>query len=433
MKKSFLRTARRGAVATTAIAALALTACSSESSDSSSNGGDGAVAVENADGRGPITFAMGSNDLDKIEPIVERWNAEHPDEEVTIHDLGNEADDQRNTLVQSLEAGNAEYDVMALDVVWTGYFAAQGWLVPLEGDFAVDTSALLQPTVESATYNGTLYALPQNTNGQLLFRNKDLAPEAVETFDDVRSACEALEGDQKCLITQLSQYEGITVNTAGFMEGWGGSILNDDQTPNVDSAESKAGLQAMVDGVEDGTISPDSQEATEAETEQAFLAGDTAFAINWPYMFDSATDADGEKGSKAKNFEVQPLVGKDGVGVSTLGGYNNGININSEYKATALDFINFIISEESQMSFAEKAFPPVLASIYDDAALAEELPYLPALKESLENAVPRPVSPFYDAITKAIQDNAYAALYSGKSVDDATADMKSAIESAQQG
>lgn len=431
MKKSLLRTARKGAVATTAIAALTLAACSSSESTDGASGANGAAEVENADGRGPITFAMGSNDLDKIQPIVDAWNADHPDEQVTIHDLGNESGDQRNTLVQSLEAGNAEYDVMALDVIWTGYFAAQGWLVPLEGDFAVDTSGLLQPTVDSATYNDTLYALPQNTNGQLLFRNTDLAPEPVNNFEDVRSACEALQDDQNCLITQLSQYEGITVNAAGFMEGWGGSVLNDDQSPNVDSAESKEGLQALVDAVEDETISPESQEATEAETEQAFLRGDTAFAINWPYMFDSALDADGSKGSNAKNVEVQPLVGKDGVGVSTLGGYNNGININSEHKATALDFIKFIISEESQMSFAEKAFPPVLASIYDDAALAEELPYLPALKESLENAVPRPVSPFYDAISKAIQDNAYAALYSGKSVDDATADMKSAIESAQ--
>ena len=34
------------------------------------------------------------------------------------------------------------------------------------------------------------------------------------------------------------------------------------------------------------------------------------------------------------------------------------------------------------------------------------------------------------AISKAIQDNAYAALTAGKSVDDATADMKAAIEQA---
>ena len=374
MKKSVLRsqlrTVQKGAVVTTAALALALAGCSSDegSSDSAAQG-----SVDGADGRGPITFAMGKNDTDKIQPIIEKWNKEHPEEKVTLKELAGEADAQRDTLVQSLQAGNSDYDVMALDVVWTAEFAANQWLAPLTDDLEVDTDGLLDSTVESATYNDTLYALPQNTNGQLLFRNTDLADKAPEKFADLKSACEALKKDTSCLTTQLKQYEGLTVNTAGFMEGWGGSVLSDDGAPSVDSTESKAGLQALVDAY------------------------------------------------------------KDGVGVSTLGGYNNGININSEKKATALDFMKFIINEENQKSFAEASFPPVLASVYDDPALIEQFPYLPALKESLENAAPRPVSPFYTAISKAVQDNAYAALTADKSVDDATKDMKAAIEAASQG
>src|SRR5699024_8849511 len=170
----------------------------------------------------------------------------------------------------------------------------------------------------------------------------------------------------------------------------------------------------------------DSTAATEEETNLTFTEGDSAFAINWPYMYTNAEESEATSGK----VEVQPLVGKDGVGVSTLGGYNNGINVNSENKATARDFMEFIINEENQKSFAEASFPPVLASIYDDESLVEEFPYLPALKESLENASPRPVSPFYPAISKAIQDNAYAALTDGNSVEDANDDMKAAIESA---
>lgn len=429
MKKSVLRsslhTARKGAVVTTAALALVLAGCSSSSDEGSSDSASSGSA-DGADGRGPITFAMGKNDTDKIQPIIEKWNKEHPDEKVTLKELAGEADAQRDTLVQSLQAGNSDYDVMALDVVWTAEFAANQWLAPLTGDLEVDTSDLLESTVESATYNDTLYALPQNTNGQLLFRNTDLADKAPEKFDDIKAACEALKEDTSCLTTQLKQYEGLTVNTAGFMEGWGGSVLTDDGTPSVDSAESKAGLQALVDAYKDGVISKDSTAATEEETNLAFTEGKTAFAINWPYMYTNAEDA-------GVKFEVQPLVGKDGVGVSTLGGYNNGININSEKKATALDFMKFIINEENQKSFAEASFPPVLASVYDDAALIEQFPYLPALKESLENAAPRPVSPFYTAISKAVQDNAYAALTADKSVDDATKDMKAAIEAASQG
>lgn len=429
MKKSIFRSTRTGVVVTTAVAALALSACSSDSStDSASDNGKDAAASDDSssEGRGPITFAMGKNDTDKLIPIIEKWNEEHPDEEVTLSELAGEADAQRETLVQSLQAGNSDYDVMALDVIWSADFAANQWLAPLEGDLEVDTSELLEATVESATYNDTLYALPQNTNGQLLFRNTELAPDEVSTFDELASACEALEDGTACLTTQLKQYEGLTVNTIGFMEGWGGKVLDEDGNVTVDSDEAKAGLQALVDAYEDGTISRESTAATEEETNLTFTEGDSAFAINWPYMYTNAEEAEATAGK----VEVQPLVGKDGVGVSTLGGYNNGINVNSENKATARDFIEFVINEENQTSFAEASFPPVLASIYDDESLIEQFPYLPALKESLENASPRPVSPFYPAISKAIQDNAYAALTDGKSVDDATADMKTAIESA---
>ena len=422
MKISRLRAVKRGAIVSTAALALILAGCSSSEDSGPSNG----AATEGTDARGPISFAMGKNDTDKLQPIIEKWNAEHPDEEVTLKELAGEADAQRETLVQSLQAGNSDYDVMALDVVWTADFAANQWLAPLTDDLKVDTAELLPATVESATYNDTLYALPQNTNGQLLFRNTDLAKEQPTKFDDIKSACEGLSGDQGCLTTQLKQYEGLTVNTIGFIEGWGGSVLDDQGAVTVDSPEAKAGMQAMVDAYADGVITKASTAATEEETNLAFTEGKSAFAINWPYMYTNAEDA-------GVKFEVSPLVGKDDVGVSTLGGYNNGININSKHKATALDFMKFIINEDNQKSFAEASFPPVLSSIYDDPALVEQFPYLPALKESLENAAPRPVSPFYSAISKAVQDNAYAALTAGKSVDDAASDMKAAIEAASQG
>lgn len=405
---------------------IALAGCSS-SSESEAPAASGATETQ-ADGRGPITFAMGKNDTDKLIPIIEKWNADHPDEQVTLKELAGEADDQRDTLVQSLQAGNSDYDVMALDVVWTADFAANQWIAPLTGDLAVDTSELLPSTVESATYNGTLYALPQNTNGQLLFRNTEIIPEAPSNWAELAESCTlAKEANKDCLILQAKQYEGLTVNTAGFIEGWGGHVLDESGTPAVDSDAAKEGLQAFVDAYKDGVIAASATSATEEETNLAFTAGDVAYAVNWPYMFTTAGD---DTSAVKGKFEVQPLVAKDGVGVSTLGGYNNGININSKYKATALDFMKFIINEENQTSFADASFPPVLASIYDDESLVEKYPYLPALKESLLNAAPRPVSPYYPAISKAIQDNAYAALTAGKSVDDATADMKAAIENA---
>ena len=58
------------------------------------------------------------------------------------------------------------------------------------------------------------------------------------------------------------------------------------------------------------------------------------------------------------------------------------------------------------------------------------MPYLPTLLKSIESAEPRPVTPFYPAVTKAIQDNTYAALKGSKSVDEAMKDMQDALKSA---
>ncbi|GGG75917.1 ABC transporter substrate-binding protein [Corynebacterium pelargi] len=415
-----------------ALACLALAsgaALAGCSSDSDSSNTQAASSSSDSQERGPITFAMGKNDTDKIIPVIEAWNKEHPDEEVTLKELAGSADEQRETLVQSLQAGNDDYDVMALDLPWTAEFAARQWIVPLEGDFSVDTSALLQSTVDSATYNGTLYALPQNTNGQLLYRNTEFVPEAPENWQQLVESCGKIEDkDVDCLTLQLSQYEGLAVNTIDFIHGWGGNVMDGD-TPSVDSEQSRAGIQAMVDGYKDGVIAKNSIAATEEETNQAFVAGETAMAVNWPYMY---TTADAENSAVKGKYEVSPLVGKDGTGVSTLGGYNNGINVNSKHKATALDFMKFIVNEDNQKSFADASFPPVLASVYDDESYVEKYPYLPALKISLENAKPRPVSPFYPAISKAIQDNATAALKDEKSVDDAAKDMQAAIANAAQ-
>ena len=73
---------------------------------------------------------------------------------------------------------------------------------------------------------------------------------------------------------------------------------------------------------------------------------------------------------------------------------------------------------------------PALAALYDDSELIKKHPYLPTLKTSILNAVPRPVTPFYPAVTKAVSDNAYAAIKGDKPVEQALTDMQAAITAA---
>ncbi|MEO6702649.1 MAG: extracellular solute-binding protein, partial [Jatrophihabitantaceae bacterium] len=206
----------RSKVAVTALSVLSAVVlaagCSSSKSGGSSNGGSSA--------RGPITFVTGK-DNSGIMPFIEKtWNAAHPNEKVTIKQQSDQADQQLSDLEQHFQAKDSGYDVVTTDVVWSAEFAAKGWLVPLKGNYALDTSALLPATVKAATYNGTLFAAPYASDGGLLYYRKDLVPTPPKTWDELISDCQgktsgSITGSKPgCYAGQFAKYEGLTVNAA---------------------------------------------------------------------------------------------------------------------------------------------------------------------------------------------------------------------------
>jgi multiple sugar transport system substrate-binding protein len=416
----------RAALAAAAVALLTATFTAACSSDSGGN-----PTGQNLDGRGPITYVEGKDTTETgaVKQLIERWNASHPDEQVTFKEQSNDASQQYDDLVEHMRSKQASYDVFAMDVPWTAEFAAKGWIQPLKDSFAIDTSALLSPPVASATYNNVLYAAPRNTNGGLLFYRKDLVPNPPKTWTEMLAQCPiAKQNNIGCYAGQLAPYEGLTVNSAEVINAFGGTFVGaDGKTPTVNTPQARAGLKQLVDAYKNGDIPKEAITFKEPESGAAFNQGKLMFLRSWPSTYG---DAGSESSAVKDKFAVAPLPGENGVGASTLGGYNAAISAFSKNKATSLDFLRFLISEDAQHIVAAGALPSVRASMYDDPALIAKMPYLPALKDSIASAVPRPVTPFYPAVSKAIQDNAYAALNGNKSVDDAITGMQKGIETA---
>jgi multiple sugar transport system substrate-binding protein len=407
-------------------AALALSGCS--------GGGGGSNSSSGGNDRGPITYVQGKDNNNLIRPIIDEWNDAHPKEKVTFKEQTTEADQQHDDLVQHFQAKDAGYDVVAVDVIWTAEFAAKGWLEPLKGDYKLDTSKMLPATVKAGTYGGTLYTAPWVTDGGLLYYRTDLVKTPPKTWDEMMQDCQiAKQNNMGCYAGQYNDYEGLTVNVAEAINTNGGTIVGKDgKTPTLDTPEAKKGLSMLVDAFKDGNIPAEAQTYDEEAGRQAFEAGKLLFHRNWPYIY-SLASTDGSSVVKDK-FAVAPLPGVDGPGASSLGGHNIAVSAYSDHKATAVDFIKFMETEKIQREAVVKASnAPALASLYDDPELNKQLPYLSTLKTSLENAVPRPVSPFYPAITKAIEDNSFAAIKGEKSVDEALSDTQKAIKTAGSG
>jgi multiple sugar transport system substrate-binding protein len=417
--------------ATAGVLALTLTACGGGGGGGTTGGGSDAEA--NLEGRGPITYVQGKDNSNVVRPLLDKWNAAHPDEQVTFEEQTDQADQQHDDLVQNFQAKNENYDVVSVDVVWTAEFAARGWLQPLEGAMAVKTDGMLEPTIEAGSYQDKLYTAPVSSDGGILYYRKDLVPEAPKTWDEMMDMCSiAKENNIGCYSGQFKQYEGLTVNASEAINSAGGSVLGDDGKPNLTTPEAEEGLNNLVDAFKNGNIPAEAITYQEEESRRAFQEGKLLFLRNWPYVYNLATT---EGSSQVKDvLGMAALPGKDGPGASSLGGHNAAISVYSKNKATALDFVNFLIEEEQQKFFATQgSLAPVLGDLYEDQELVAKLPYLPVLKTSIENAVPRPVTPFYPAVTQAIQENSYAALKGEKSAEQALADMQKSIESAGAG
>ncbi|MDQ1743993.1 MAG: trehalose/maltose transport system substrate-binding protein [Pseudonocardiales bacterium] len=404
----------------------------------SSGNKSGTGSSSGADARGPITFVTGKDNSGLMPHLADAWNKDHANEKVTIKQQSDQADQQLSDLEQHFQAKDPGYDVVTVDVVWTAEFAAKGWVVPLEGKYALPTDKLLGPTVKAATYNGKLYAAPYASDGGLLYYRKDLVSKAPTTWDEMIADCQGktsttITGPKPaCYAGQFAKYEGLTVNAAEAINSAGGQIVKDDgKTPNVETPEATAGLNFLVNGFKQGYIPKEALGFQETQSLNAFQAGQLMFMRNWPYA-DAILAGTGSK--VAGKFDIAPLPGPKGVGASSLGGHSVAISSYSKYKATALDFLKFVESDAVQSyNLTQGSNAPVLTSLYTDQALVAKFPYLPVLQKSIENAVPRPVTPFYPAVTEAIETNVYAAIQGTTSVDSALKSLQAAIQSATAG
>jgi multiple sugar transport system substrate-binding protein len=418
---------RRGAIALLATGVLlAAMSCADQGITAAAR-----AEHENLDGRGPITYVQGKDHSNVVRPLIDKWNATHPGEEVTFKEQSDKPDQQHEDLVQHFQSRDTGYDVAVVDLVWTAEFAARGWLQPLTGPMAVDTSELLEPTVTGASYGDTLYAAPQTSDGALLYYRTDLVEHPPATWDDLITQCAtARNAGIGCYAGQYAKYEGLTVNAAEAVTTAGGSIIGEDGvTPTIDAPEAKAGLQSLVNAYRNGDIPREAVTFQEEQARQAFQKGNLMFMRNWPYAY-SLMNGQGSSAVAGK-FAVAPLPGRTGTGNSSLGGHNVAINVYSEHKATAHDFLKFMLERETQEWFlSQGSLAPVRADVYDNPELIAQYPYLPTLKTSIENAIPRPISPYYPAVTRAVQNNVYAAIKGDKTVDQAVADIRSAIAAA---
>ncbi|GAA2505416.1 ABC transporter substrate-binding protein [Streptomyces gobitricini] len=358
-------------------------------------------------GRGPMTLATAGDLTGYLGRVLDGWNRARPDERVTLVELPDSADETRSQMVTDLRSGAGRFDVLNIDVAWTSEFAAAGWIAPVDRE-RFPLKSFLPPVVDTATYDGRLYAVPYVTNAGMLFYRKDVLDRAGErpprTWAELERQARTLAPRHGLggYAGQFLPYEGLTVNAAEAVYSAGGTVLGDEgERVTVDSAAARAGIGFLARGVRDGWIPREALAYTEEESRRAFQEGRLLFLRNWPYAHAGAS---GDDSRVAGRFGAVPLPGPHGPGTSVLGGSNLAVSSHSRQPESARDLIAYLTSEQVQRRvLTEGALPPVRAALYGDRALVRRFPYLPALRASVLAAAPRPKSPRYEQVSLAVQ------------------------------
>jgi multiple sugar transport system substrate-binding protein len=417
-----ISTTARGVVAVVATVALAAACSSGTSSDGGASAAPGQLT-----GRGPITLAQGKDTSGNVQNQINAWNKLHPKETVRLVELPESADQQRQQMVQNAQTKSDAYTVLNLDVVWTAEFAANRWVSPLPKD-QFDLAKFLPSAVQTGVYRDNLYAAPWKTDAGLLYYRKDLLQNAgisapPKTWAELQTDCGKIK-NVGCYAGQFDKYEGLTVNFSEAVDSAGGTVVDDQGKPNVNTPQAKQGLDFLVQGFKSGLIPKEAITYQEEDARRAFEKGKLVFLRQWPYQWALSNKAAKVKGK----FDVAPLPGLSGPGAPTLGGHNLAISSFAKNKATALDFIKYLTSVDTErLNLVASSEAPTLASLYDEPALQKKFPYLPTLKASLLNAKPRPKAVRYNDVTTAIEESAYAALTGKMTTDQALAGLQSKL------
>jgi multiple sugar transport system substrate-binding protein len=429
MRKA-MRVAAAGA--TLALTTLGLVACSSTSSGSGGGGGSSTTKIDSSE-YGPITVVQGKDNNGLLPILKQMWDKANPKTPVTFKQQSDQADQQLQDDLLHFQQKSTDYDVISSDVVWTQQLASNQYLQPLSGAYKLDESAVVPAVLATSTYKGVQYAAPSSTDSQILYYRKDLlgSKPVPTTFQELFADCSIAKAKNiGCYTGQFAKYEGLTVNFSEAVNSAGGTVVDKDGNPTLNTPEAKKGLQTLVDAFKNGDIPAAAITYQEEQGRAAFEAGKLLFYTNWPYAY-SLTTTDASSFAKAKP-DALGIAGFPGK--SSLGGHNWAISNFSKHKGTALKFLKWFQTPAVQkLSIQKASTAPVLTSLYTDSSLTGTYKYLPTLKASLDNAVARPATPYYQAVTTAIQDNAYAALKGSKTVDAALSDMSNAIKQAGNG
>jgi multiple sugar transport system substrate-binding protein len=353
--------------------------------------------------------------------LVQHFNAVN-EHNIFVNQQSFPDNDLYNKLFAVFSAHQSQPEVVSVDVVWMSKFAANRWIIPLDQYWPEkQRTNYLSVPLKAASYQNKLWGAPLHTDAGVLFYRTDLpdviSPSKLKTWPDFIQMAGAAQTKLKMpygFAWQGRQFEGLVCNFVEILSAYGGAIFDNVYDPQRVVVATNAGaleaLTAMTQWVR--TISPHIINDIEADSATKWISGKAAFMRNWPgAMSDSKNNA---KSQISEKFDISEL---PSPAIPCLGGWQLAINSYAEKtkQDAAWEFISWMLQKDAQQYLAVKeAFAATLTTTYDDPYVQQANPFYSSLRQSIDKAQSRPITPHYQCLANEIELYIHRALIDQK-------------------
>lgn len=308
----------------------------------------------------------------------------------------------------------ASYDLMTMDIVWSGEYAANGYTLPLNDFMDRDAAELNMDDIlpvmwTQGEWEGQYMAFPLGGYANVLNYRKDIFEEAgiapPTTQEEMMAAAMELNDPD-------NEFYGIVMLGGGvagaqdymvWVQQHGGALLDADGNVKINTEKNVEILEFFGNLFDYGP--PGSTGYWWGDRETAFRDGNAAMMEGWSIARNDYDDP--EQSSIVGNVAIIAAPVAEGVDAAVgFGGWGIGINADSDSakQEAAWEFIKWLSSEEIQKEWVLNRGVPIRRSTMTDPDIVAALPWMPILLEAFENGDGdyRPRIPEYSILQEAL-------------------------------
>lgn len=360
---------------------------------------------------------------------------------ITLDELGYV--DLYQKLTADFVGHTGNYDLMTVDIVWSGEYAQNRYTLPLDDYMARDKDELALDDIMPVSWTlgeweGKHWAYPLAGYANVLNYRKDMLAEAG--IEPPKTQQELLEA-AKMLTKPDEDFYGIALLGAkgpavaqdymAWVQQHGSSILDESGKVAINTPKNVEILEFF--GELFKYAPPGATDYWWDQRETAFRSGNVAMMEGW-----SIARAGYE------NPDISSVVGKVAITLAPVtegmepkygfGGWGIGINADSKNADAAWEFIKWLSSPEIQKEWILHDGAPIRRSTLEDPELNAKYPWFPILLESFEKGDGdyRPRIPEYsiiqDALGTTVNGYLVGELGAQEALDQAQAQVEAALQ-----